>query len=81
MSNNDKNVRGSLDLIQQLTVDHLIKRFEDGDITPQELNIARTLLKDNHVIVSPEKADDMGTLSALLPEFGEEDGDDEPVYN
>jgi hypothetical protein len=81
MSNNDKHVRGSLDLIQQLTVDHLIKRFEDGDITPQELNIARTLLKDNHIVVSPEKADTMGTLSTLLPEFGEEDGDEETTYN
>jgi hypothetical protein len=74
-------IKNSLDLIQQLTVDHLIERFRSGEITPQELNIARTLLKDNHVIVSPEKAADLGTLGALLPEFGDEEDDGEPTFN
>lgn len=74
-------IKNSLDLIQQLTVDHLIERFRSGDITPQELNIARTLLKDNHVIVSPEKSADLGTLGTLLPEFGDEEDDGEPTFN
>ena len=75
-------IKNSLDLIQQLTVDHLIERFRSGDISPQELNIARTLLKDNHIIVAPEKADTMGTLSTLLPDFGVDDeADDQTTFN
>ena len=27
-------IKNSLDLIQQLTVDHLIERFQSGDISP-----------------------------------------------
>ena len=77
----DKGLRNSLDLIQTLMTDHFIERLQSGEITPSELNTIRQYLKDNHIVVSPEKADNMGTLSTLLPEFGEEDGDDEPVYN
>ena len=77
----DKGLRNSLDLIQTLMTDHFIERLQSGEITPSELNTIRQYLKDNHIVVSPEKADAMGTLSTLLPEFGEEDGDDEPVYN
>ena len=78
---NDKGLRNSLDLIQQLMVDTFIQKLQSGEVTPSEMNTIRQLLKDNHVVVSPEKADNMGTLSTLLPEFGEEDGDDDPIYN
>ena len=77
----DKGLRNSLDLIQTLMTDHFIERLQSGEITPSELNTIRQYLKDNHIVVSPEKADAMGTLSTLLPEFGEEDGDDDPIYN
>ena len=78
---NDKGLRNSLDLIQQLMVDTFIQKLQSGEVTPSEMNTIRQLLKDNHIVVSPEKADNMGTLSTLLPEFGEEDGDDDPIYN
>ena len=77
----DKGLRNSLDLIQTLMTDHFIDRLQSGEITPSELNTIRQYLKDNHIVVSPEKADAMGTLSTLLPEFGEEDGDEETTYN
>ena len=78
---NDKGLRNSLDLIQQLMTDHFIERLQSGEIAPSELNTIRQFLRDNHVVVSPEKADSMGTLSTLLPEFGDEEDDGEPVYN
>ena len=78
---NDKGLRNSLDLIQQLMVDTFIEKLQSGDVTPSEMNTIRQLLKDNHVVVSPEKTDNMGTLSTLLPEFGEEEDDGEPTFN
>ena len=77
----DKGLRNALDLIQSLMTDHFIERLRSGEISPSELNTIRQYLKDNHVVVAPEKADTMGTLSTLLPEFGEEDGDEEPTFN
>jgi len=77
----DKGLRNALDLIQSLMTDHFIERLQSGEITPSELNTIRQYLKDNHIVVSPEKADTMGTLSALLPEFGEEEDDGEPTFN
>ena len=77
----DKGLRNALDLIQSLMTDHFIERLQSGEISPSELNTIRQYLKDNHVVVAPEKADTMGTLSTLLPEFGEEDGDEEPTFN
>ena len=78
---NDKGLRNSLELIQSLMTDHFIERLTSGDIAPSELNTIRQFLKDNHVIVSPEKAADLGTLGALLPEFGDEEDDGEPIFN
>ena len=78
---NDKALRNSLDLIQSLMTDHFIERLQSGEISPSELNTIRQFLKDNHVIVSPEKAADLGTLGALLPEFGDEEDDGEPTFN
>ena len=78
---NDKGLRNSLDLIQQLMVDTFIQKLQSGEVTPSEMNTIRQLLKDNHIVVSPEKADSMGTLSTLLPEFGDEEDDGEPTFN
>ena len=77
----DKGLRNALDLIQSLMTDHFIERLQSGEITPSELNTIRQYLKDNHIVVAPEKADAMGTLSTLLPEFGEEEDDGEPTFN
>ena len=77
----DKGLRNALDLIQSLMTDHFIERLQSGEITPSELNTIRQYLKDNHIVVSPEKADAMGTLSTLLPEFGEEEDNGEPTFN
>ena len=78
---NDKTLRNALELIQSLMVDNFIEKLQSGEITPGELNTVRQLLKDNHIVASPEKAADLGTLGALLPEFGDEEDDGEPVYN
>ena len=77
----DKGLRNALDLIQSLMTDHFIERLQSGEITPSELNTIRQYLKDNHIIVSPEKSENLGTLGALLPEFGEEEDDGEPTFN
>lgn len=72
MSNNDKAMRNALELIQSLMTDHFIERLRSGEVTPSELNTIRAFLKDNYIVVSPDKAADMGTLGALLPEFDDE---------
>jgi hypothetical protein len=75
-------LKNSLDLIQQLMTDHFVERLQSGDISPSELNTVRQFLKDNHIIVAPEKADTMGTLSTLLPDFGADDeADDQTTFN
>jgi hypothetical protein len=75
-------IKNSLDLIQQLMTDHFVERLQSGDISPSELNTVRQFLKDNHIIVAPEKADTMGTLSTLLPDFGADDeADDQTTFN
>ena len=75
-------IKNSLDLIQQLMTDHFVERLQSGDISPSELNTVRQFLKDNHIIVAPEKADTMGTLSTLLPDFGVDDeADDQTTFN
>lgn len=76
----DKGLRNALDLIQSLMTDHFIERLQSGEITPSELNTIRQYLKDNHVVVSPEKSADLGTLGALLPEFTDEVEDD-AIFN
>jgi len=75
-------LKNSLDLIQQLMTDHFIERLQSGEVQPSELNTIRQYLKDNHVIVAPEKADAMGTLGTLLPDFGaDEEADDQTTFN
>lgn len=75
-------IKNSLDLIQQLMTDHFVERLQSGDISPSELNTVRQFLKDNHIIVAPEKTDTMGTLSTLLPDFGADDeADDQTTFN
>lgn len=75
-------LKNSLDLIQQLMTDHFVERLQSGDISPSELNTVRQFLKDNHIIVAPEQADTMGTLSTLLPEFGaDEEADEQTTFN
>jgi hypothetical protein len=80
MSTN-KDLRNSLDLIQQLMVDTFIEKLQSGDVTPGEMNTIRQLLKDNHVVVSPDKTADLGTLGALLPDLDEVESDDETTFN
>ena len=74
-------LKNSLGLIQQLMTDHFIERLQSGEVTPSELNTIRQYLKDNHIIVAPEKSENLGTLGVLLPEFGEEEDDGEPTFN
>lgn len=76
----DKGLRNALDLIQSLMTDHFIERLQSGEITPSELNTIRQYLKDNHIVVSPEKSADLGTLGAMLPEFTDEVEDD-AIFN
>jgi thiaminase len=76
----DKGLRNALDLIQSLMTDHFIERLQSGEISPSELNTIRQYLKDNHVVVSPEKSADLGTLGAMLPEFTDEVEDD-AIFN
>ncbi len=75
-----KGLRNALDLIQSLMTDHFIERLQSGEITPSELNTIRQYLKDNHIVVSPEKSADLGILGEMLPEFTDEVEDD-AIFN
>jgi hypothetical protein len=74
-------LKNDLDLIQQLMTSHFIARLRSGEVSPSELNTMRQFLKDNHVIVAPEKTADLGTLGALLPDLDEVESDDETTFN
>jgi hypothetical protein len=74
-------LKNDLDLIQQLMTSHFIQRLQSGEVSPSELNTMRQFLKDNHVVVSPDKTADLGTLGALLPDLDEVESDDETTFN
>lgn len=67
---NNSTLKDTLELMQQLMTDHFVERLQSGEITPSELNTVRQLLKDNHIVVSPERSEGLGTLGTLLPDFG-----------
>lgn len=68
----NKSLQNALELMQTLMTDHFIERLQSGEVTPSELNTIRQFLKDNYIVITPEKSADMGTLGALLPEFDDE---------
>lgn len=68
----NKGLTNALELIQTLMTDHFIERLQSGEVTPGELNTIRQYLKDNSIVVTPEKSADLGTLGALLPDFDDE---------
>jgi len=72
---NNSTLKDTLELMQQLMTDHFVERLQSGEITPSELNTVRQLLKDNHIVVSPERSEGLGTLGTLLPDFGSGGGD------
>lgn len=74
-SKNNATLKDTLELMQQLMTDHFVERLQSGEITPSELNTVRQLLKDNHIVVSPERSEGLGTLGTLLPDFGSGGGD------
>ena len=74
-------LKKDLDLIQQLMTSHFIQRLQSGDVAPSELNTIRQYLKDNNVVVAPEKSADLGTLGALLPDLDEAEVNDETTFN
>lgn len=74
---NNSTLKDTLELMQQLMTDHFVERLQSGEITPSELNTVRQLLKDNHIVVSPERSEGLGTLGTLLPDFGGGDGVEE----
>lgn len=74
-------LKNDLDLIQQLMTSHFIERLRSGEVSPSELNTMRQFLKDNHIVVSPDKTADLGTLGALLPDLDEVESDDETTFN
>ena len=74
-------LKKDLDLIQQLMTSHFIARLESGDVAPSELNTIRQYLRDNNVVVAPEKSADLGTLGALLPDLDEAEVNDETTFN
>ena len=69
-----------MELIQTLMTEHFIERLQSGEVSPSELNTMRQFLKDNFIVIAPEKAADMGTLDALLPEFDDVEADDETTF-
>lgn len=71
-----KALQNSMELIQTLMTDHFIERLQSGEVTPSELNTIRQFLKDNYIVITPEKSAELGTLGALLPEFTDEVEDD-----
>ena len=76
-SKNNATLKDTLELMQQLMTDHFVERLQSGEITPSELNTVRQLLKDNHIVVSPERSEGLGTLGTLLPDFDGADEDEE----
>jgi hypothetical protein len=73
-------LKNSLDLIQSLMTDHFIERLQSGEVSPSELNTIRQYLKDNNIVVAPDKSAELGTLGNLLPEFSDEVEDD-AIFN
>lgn len=67
-----KALQNSMELIQTLMTEHFIERLQSGEVSPSELNTIRQFLKDNYIVITPEKSAEMGTLGALLPEFDDE---------
>lgn len=65
-------LQNSMELIQTLMTEHFIERLQSGEVSPSELNTIRQFLKDNYIVITPEKSAEMGTLGALLPEFDDE---------
>ena len=50
-----------------LTVEVLRLKLKDGTATAADLNVARQLLKDNGVGLTPVKTDQLGELRDALP--------------
>lgn len=64
------DIKDDLDLIQRLMTQTFIDKLQSGDVTPSELNTIRQFLRDNNIVITPEKSAQLGTLGGLLPEFG-----------
>lgn len=64
------DIKDDLDLIQRLMTQTFIDKLQAGDVTPSELNTIRQFLRDNNIVITPEKSAQLGTLGGLLPEFG-----------
>lgn len=68
------DIKDDLDLIQRLMTQTFIDKLQSGDVTPSELNTIRQFLRDNNIVITPEKSAQLGTLGGLLPEFGSVSG-------
>lgn len=68
------DIKDDLDLIQRLMTQTFIDKLQAGDVTPSELNTIRQFLRDNNIVITPEKSAQLGTLGGLLPEFGSVSG-------
>jgi hypothetical protein len=58
--------------------ENLIARVKSGQATAAELNVARQLLKDNHIDADPKPGSSLGKLADAVQKYpfqpGEEDG-------
>lgn len=74
MEASSMDIKDDLDLIQRLMTQTFIDKLQSGDVTPSELNTIRQFLRDNNIVITPEKSAQLGTLGGLLPEFGSVSG-------
>lgn len=63
-----------LDSLQSEVVKELLKKVQSGEATAADLNVARQMLKDNHITTVPKKGDPLDNLTHSLPFTGDEDG-------
>jgi hypothetical protein len=69
-----------LDDLHRETILQLLQRVRSGEATAADLNVARAMLKDNHVNALPVPGSPLGNLANELPFTGDED-DGHPLYN